>query len=679
MENSNRQLAAILFTDIVGYTAMMQKNEQQALAVTRHYITVLKRSAEVFHGQILNDYGDGSLCSFPSATEAVKAAVQIQQHLQEEPKVPLRIGIHVGELFFEENKVMGDSVNVASRIQSLGQPNTILFSKEVFDKLKNQPEYISVSLGKFEFKHVDEPLEIFALANEGLIVPRKEQMSGKLKEIENKSARRRWIAAAGICILLVAGFFIYKNFSSASGFNGEKSIAVLPFENATKDSSQEYISDGITQDIINNISKISSIKKVIGWFSVRGFRQTKRSFNDIAKELGVAAILSGSIQKDAKKTRIVTELIEVSTNKRLWGDDFEYDNNEISSIQSKVSGEIAAALKADITPDEKSKIEKRPTDNPEAYNLYLRGRYFWNQRAEPSLRRAISYFDSAIALDPSYAKAYSGIADCYASLGYSFLAPKDAAPKARAAALKALQIDSSLAEPHASLGYIKLYYDWDFPGAEQEFKKAISLNPNYDVAYDWYGLYLTATGRNEDAHKIIEKAQQIDPLSAVISTDMGFNLYYGKNFDKAIQSLKSTIELNPRFMPAHLWLGRTYQAMKRYDEALKEYQVAQTIAPNWVPIVAGMGNIYGITGQRAEAEKILSSLDQMSSQKYVTPYGIALVYTGLGETDKAFEYLQKAYDDRSNWLIWLNLDPRWDSVRSDKRFVALVRKVGLPS
>jgi len=477
----------------------------------------------------------------------------------------------------------------------------------------------------------------------------------------------------------VTGFFIYKNFSAAAGFKGERSIAVLPFVNATKDSSQEYISDGITQDIINSISKISSIKKVIGWFSVRGFRNTTKTLNDIAKELGVAAILSGSIQKDGNKTRIVAELIEVGTNKRLWGDDFEYDSKEISSIQSKVSGEIAAALKADVTPDEKNKIEKKPTENPEAYNLYLRGRYFWNLRAEPALKRAITYFDSAIALDPSYAKAYSGIADCYAALGYNFLAPKDAAPKAKAAALKALQIDPSLAEPHASLGYIRLYYDWDFPGSEQEFQKAISLNPNYEVAYDWYGLYLTAMGRNEDARKIIEKAQQIDPLSAFISTDMGFNLYYGKNYDKAVQSLRSTLEINPRFHLARLWLARTYQAMKKYDEALREYQTVQTIAPNWVPTLAGMGNIYGITGQRGEAARILDSLNKMSTQKYVTPYGLALVYAGLGETGKVFEYLEKAYDDRSNWLIWLNLDPRWDSVRSDKRFIELVRKVGLPS
>jgi len=219
MEYQNRQLAAILFTDIVGYTAMMQKDEQNALAVTRHYIATLKQSAEVFHGKILNDYGDGSLCCFPSATEAVRAAVQIQQRLQQEPKVPLRIGIHVGELFFEETKVMGDSVNVASRIQSLGQANTILFSKEVFDKLKNQPEYKSVSLGKFEFKNVDEPLEIFALVKEGLVVPRREQLTGKLKEIRKRSTQKKLIAGLVLLVLFTAAFVIYKKYLSPSGFS----------------------------------------------------------------------------------------------------------------------------------------------------------------------------------------------------------------------------------------------------------------------------------------------------------------------------------------------------------------------------------------------------------------------------------------------------------------------------
>ena len=266
---------------------------------------------------------------------------------------------------------MGDSVNVASRIQSLACANSILFSKEVFDKLKNQPEYRSVSLGKFEFKNVDEPMEIFALANEGLIVPKKEEMSGKLKEIQKKSARKKWMIARCLLILLIAGFFIYKNFS-ASGFTGEKSIAVLPFENTGTESSEEYISDGITQDIINNLSKISSLKKVIGWFSVRSFKKTTKTLKQIADELGVAAILSGTMQKHEGKTRIIAELIEVGTNKRLWGYDFEYESKDILSIQSKVAGEIVTALKANVTPEEKKNLSKHYTENVEAYKYYLR-------------------------------------------------------------------------------------------------------------------------------------------------------------------------------------------------------------------------------------------------------------------------------------------------------------------
>src|SRR5689334_15161577 len=334
MEYQNRQLAAIVFTDIVGYTAMMQKDEQNALAVTRHYISVLKRSAEAFHGKILNDYGDGTLCSFPTATEAIKAAVQIQQQLQQEPKVPLRIGVHVGELFFEENKVMGDSVNVASRIQSLGCASSILFSKEVFDKLKNQPEYRSVSLGKFEFKNVDEPIEIFALANEGLVVPKREQLSGKLKEIKQSSTRRKLIAGIGTLLLLVISFVAYKKFSYNPGFAGEKSIAVLPFDNAGSEKLEEYLPDGITQDIISSLSKVSSLKKVIGWASVRSFKKTTKTIKQIANELEVAAMLTGSFQKQGDKIRVIAELTEAGTGKRLWGEDFDYKTADLSSIQT---------------------------------------------------------------------------------------------------------------------------------------------------------------------------------------------------------------------------------------------------------------------------------------------------------------------------------------------------------
>ncbi len=683
MHQSTRRLAAILFTDIVGSTAIMQKDEQTAVSVNKRYVTVLKQCVLSRGGEILNDYGDGSLCCFSSGTEAMLCAIEIQKELQTAPKVPLRIGLHVGEIFFDDGKVLGDGVNVASRVQSLGIANSILFSAEINSKIKNQQEFKTVSLGKFHFKNVDGPMEVFALTNDGLAVPKKEQVEGKLKNETSKnnlSVVRKLILTAGIVLLVVASIFIYNYFNKNKFTGKDKSIAVLPFKNLSGNKDNEYFSDGITEEITTQLAKIAHLK-VISRTTAMLYKNSKKSVKEIAEEMGVSSILEGSVQQSGQEIRITAQLIDANTQEHIWAEHYDQKNlNDIFSMQSEVAQNIAEQLDAHLSSEEKNNIEKKSTTNPEAYNLYLKGRYFWNQRNAPSLKRGIAYFDSAIAVDPLYSKAYSGIADCYASLGYgSFLAPSDAALKAQAAALKALELDSTLAEPHASLGYIKFYYSWDWHGAEQEFLKAIALNPNYEIAYDWYGVFLTAMGRLEDARKVIEKAQQIAPLSAFINTDMGFNLYYEKNYDKAIQSLKSTLEINPNFLLAHLWLARTYQAMKMYKEALEEYQTAQTIAPNWVPTVAGIGNIYGLTGQKIEAKKILDSLKEMSSQKYVTPYGVALVYAGLGETDKVFEYLEKAYHDRSNWLVWLKLDPRWDSVRYDKRFIDLVKKVGLPS
>ena len=338
-------------------------------------------------GKILNDYGDGSLCSFSSATHAVKCAVEIQKQLQSDPIVPLRIGLHVGEIFFEGEKVLGDGVNVASRIQSLGSANTILFSKEIFDKIKNQSEFRAVSLGKFEFKNVDDPVEVFALANEGLVIPKKENLTGKLKETKKNSGKKKWIFAIVSVIVLAIIFFSYQKFISKVEFTGaEKSIAVLPFENMG-DIKEEYISDGITQDVINNLSKISSLEKVIAWFSVKSFKKTTKSIKEIADELGVAAILTGTIQKVEGKIHIIAELIDVNTNKRLWGEDYNYNTKDILSIQSEVALKIVNALDANLTAIDRKNISKLYTENVEAYNFYKKGRWFWEEKKLSNARQ----------------------------------------------------------------------------------------------------------------------------------------------------------------------------------------------------------------------------------------------------------------------------------------------------
>jgi len=310
----------------------------------------------------------------------------------------------------------------------------------------------------------------------------------------------------------------------------------------------------------------------------------------------------------------------------------------------------------------------------------LKGRYSWNRRNEAGLQEGIQYFQQAIALDPAYAEAYSGLADSYTTLGYfSYLAPKEAFPQARAAALKALELDITLAESHASLGYVKLYFEWDWPGAEAEFKQAIALNPNYATAHEWYSIYLTAMDRPQEAAVEIGRAHDLDPLSLTISTDMGFDFYYKRKYDEAIQQFQKTLQMNPKFPLAHLWLGRAYQQKGMYEDAIAEYEKADDALPGWIVTLAGIGNVYGVSGKKKEAREMLERLEKLSQRKYVTPYGVALVYVGLGDKDQALIWLGKAVEDRAHWLVWMRLDPRWDPIRGDPRFKEITRRVGFAS
>jgi TolB-like protein/class 3 adenylate cyclase/lipopolysaccharide biosynthesis regulator YciM len=676
MPEQNRQLAAILFTDIVGYTAMMQKDEENALAVTRHYIAALKQATETFHGRILNDYGDGSLCCFPSVTEAVKAAVQIQQKLQQDPKVPLRIGIHMGELFFEENKVMGDSVNVASRIQSLGQPNTILFSREVFDKLKNQPEYRSVSLGKFEFKNVDEPLEIFALDREGLVVPKREQLSGKLKEIKKKSRRRNIIVVTILLLLVLGALFLSRRFLTPPGFTGEKSVAVLPFENTGTDSSEQYLTDGITQDIINKLSRISSLQKVIAWFSVRSFRKTTQPLKQIADELGVAAILKGSVEKRDNKTYIIAELIEAGTNNRLWGDEFVYDSKDFLSIQSKVSSQIVTALHANISPDDRKKLDKNYTENIEAYKLYRRGRLFWDQRSRESYDSAEANYKRAIDLDPDYALAYAGLADCY-TFNQRGISQLDAVPIAETYANKALQLDSTLVEAQTTLAFIQSHVNYDWQGAKSKFENIIKENPNYPIAHLYYSNVLLLTGNADAGLGEIKKALALDPLSLVLNMVLGRAYYFAREYDRAITQLQKTVTINPHFNSAYWHLGNAFLQKKLYTEAIDAYSRMPAGAfDNSLDGMMSLSIAYAVSGDKIRAKIELANITKEDYLR-IDPVLVAQFYTSMGNFDEALTHLERGFETHSINMIGLKVDPLLDPIRNTTRFKALVKKMNL--
>jgi TolB-like protein/Tfp pilus assembly protein PilF len=486
-----------------------------------------------------------------------------------------------------------------------------------------------------------------------------------------------------LIIIAVSAYFIFPKVKGGSDNKNEyvkadQSIAVLPFVNMSKDSNQEYFSEGLTDGIHNSLAHLNGLK-VCARTSSFQFKKKNSPMKEVGRELGVRTILEGSVQIDGDRIIITANLVNVDDSVSLWSAKYDENMDDIFGLQDKIVNAIAEKLAITILQNGDHAEAKKPTASTDAYKLYLKGRSSWNLGTPPDLKKGIDFFQQAIAIDSSYAAAYAGIADCYTALGYgSFIAPKEAFPKALEAATKSIKLDSTLAEPHASLGYYNFYYEWDWAAAEQEFRNAIALNPNYELGYDWYGYYLTAMKRYDEAKVILEKAKELDPLSVRITTDIGFSLYYSGNYDFAVKQLNASLQMNPMFPLTRLWLGRSYQAKKKYPEAIAEYKKALGSSPEWTVALAAIGNVYGESGDKVNAQKILDTLNSLSTRKFVTSYGVALVYLALDERDQAFLWLNNAYNERSNWLVWLKTDPRWATLIADKRYVELVNKVGLP-
>jgi TolB-like protein/Tfp pilus assembly protein PilF len=510
------------------------------------------------------------------------------------------------------------------------------------------------------------------------------QMSG-VEKARPAPRRGRIVAIAAGVVVLAAAILVKLDVAGlrsrlAGGAKSDaiRSLAVLPLKNLSGDPGQDYFADGMTEELIAGLARISGLR-VTSRTSVMSYRDTKKRLPEIAKELGVEAVVEGSVSRAEGKVHVTAQLIQAASDKHLWGRTYEREARDVLSLENELAQAIAGAVRVQLAPREKAQLAKvRPVD-PAAYEAYVKGRYFWNKRGGDNLKKAIELFQQALDADPTYAAAYSGIADSYTQLGYaSLLAPREVFPKARAAAEKALELDDSLAEPHASLAYVRFYFDWDWAGAEREFQRAIELNPNYATAHDWYAYLLTATGRLAEARAEIKRAHELDPLSVPIESDMGFLLHYSYEQDRAAEELRKALEMNPRFPLAHLFLGRVYQAKGLYDQAIAEYQATGPLR-EWVPTVAGIGYVYGIQGKRQEALQVLSNLEARSKKEYVTAYAVALVHAALGNKDQAFAWLDKGVEERTHWLVWLKRDLRWKPIRSDPRFAALIKRVGFPS
>jgi TolB-like protein/DNA-binding winged helix-turn-helix (wHTH) protein/TolA-binding protein len=488
---------------------------------------------------------------------------------------------------------------------------------------------------------------------------------------------RKWIVIAALATVAATSASAWMWFAHrASQPAPIRAIAVLPFENLSGDPAQDYFVDGITDELITEMAKMGGVR-VISRTSSMQYKRAKVNLRKIASDLGVDAVVEGAVSRSDNRVRITAQLIRASSDQHLWANSYERDVTDILTMQTEIAVAVARELRVELALQMPVTTSRRPL-NQEAYAEYLRGRYAWNLRRESTLLEAIQHFETAIQIDPNFAQAYSALADCHTALGYlNARSPEETFPNARLAAEKALELDSSLAEPHASLAYYYLYYDRNWDAAEKEFQKAIELNPNYAVAHDWYGVYLTARGRWDDALKELEKARELDPLSLPISTDVGFSLYYSGKYDAAIQSLRETLEQDQDFPLAHLWLGRAYEEKGEYREAVLEFDKVQKALPGWPVATAAAGWVYGRWGKTSEARRILTELKAQSRHRYVSAYAIALVHAGLGDKDESLHFLILGMKERTNWMVWTAVDPRWQPVRTDARFQQILRKLGL--
>jgi serine/threonine protein kinase/Tfp pilus assembly protein PilF len=456
------------------------------------------------------------------------------------------------------------------------------------------------------------------------------------------------------------------------------SLAILPLANASGDANSDYLSDGMTESIINMLSRLPKLR-VMARSTVFRYKGRDVDLQEVGRTLNVRAVLSGRVLQQGRRLVVNTELVDVADGAQLWGEHYDRALSEILAVEEAIAQEITAKLRPRLTGDQKKPLRRACTTNTEAYQLYLKGRYHWNKRSEEGFRKSIQHFEQAIEQDPAFALAWAGLADAYHQLGcWGNVVPHDACLKAEAAARKALEFDPALAEAHASLGTIKREYSYDLAGAERDFQRAIELNPNYATAHHWYGECLGCMGRHAQAIAELQRAQQLDPLSLIINAALGRHGYFfARQHDRAIDQCLKTLEMDSGFWVAHMFLGLIYAHTGQHGEALAEFQKARVLDDN-VEILAGLGFAYGLSGQRAEAEKALGELLAMSKQRYVMSISIALVYTGLGDKDQAFAWLAKAYENRNGWLSEIKADPTFDSLRSDPRFAQLLKNIGLP-
>jgi TolB-like protein/Tfp pilus assembly protein PilF/class 3 adenylate cyclase len=702
------EIGHVLFIDIVGYSKLLITEQSEQIQTLRSIVrgTEQFKKAEA-EGKLLRlPTGDGGALVFRSSLEApVLCALEISKALKSHPELKVRMGIHSGPVneitdLNEQANIAGVGINIAQRVMDCGDAGHILLSKRVADDLEQYPQWRShlANLGECEVKH-GARVSVVNLYTDDAGNPRPPQkftngISSGAAVVPAAAPRRlrKLVLAAGavlaLLILAAAAWFFSRQKMvtaspalsslpiSAAATIPEKSIAVLPFDNLSDDKSNAFFAEGVQDEILTRLAKVADLK-VISRTSTQRFKSVPTDLREIAKQLGVMNILEGSVQKANDQVRVNVQLINALTDAHLWAEIYDRKLTDIFSVESDIAKTIADTLQAKLSGSEKTAIQKKPTDNPEAYELYLKGRFFWNKRTGADLLKAIDYFNEAIAKDPNYALAYSGLADSYLLLPpYGAAAPKDSVPQAKAAVKRALELDDTLAEAHASSGRILSGFDFDSQQAITEFERALQLNPNYATAHHWFGSGpLLALGRFDEAIAQAKRSIELDPLSMINNADFGNDYYYARRYDEAIAQLRKTLEIEPRSYLAHYYLGQALQLKGQLPEAISEYRKATELDDDPFAL-AMLGQAYARSGQSDDAKKILARLNEEAKSRYVAAYGVATVFLGLGDKSHAMDELERAYrENDGNDIYNIRVDPLLDDLRGDPRFEALAEKI----
>lgn len=638
-----------MFTDMFGYTALMQEDEKRAIDSRDRFRKVLEEKISIHQGKILQYYGDGALITFGSAIDSALCAVEIQQELSAAPAVPARIGIHSGDIVYDNNGVYGDGVNIASRIESLSVPGGVLISEKLYDELKNHSFISAEFLGSYKLKNVKSPIKIYALTNQGLKVPTEQQL--KLQ----------------------------------TGFEDKNSIAVLPFVNMSADPENEFFSDGITEEILNALTNVDGLK-VTSRTSSFAFKGKNEDIREIGRKLNVNSVLEGSVRKAGDKIRITVQLINSVDGYHVWSEVYNRNLEDIFEVQDEISRKIANKLRERLSLKSGAEsLIRTHTNNLDAYNDYLKGIYYFNKWTPEGISKSLLFFKDAINKEEKFVLPYSGLANSYLISALSGMQKPDYAyEEAKRYALLALEMDKSLTEAHISLALVKMFYEWDWDGALDSFTTALNLNPGAAYVHYYYSLYLRAIGNIEQCVEETEKALSLDPLSLIINRELGENYMFAERYKDAKDQFMKTLELDPNFRSTLWSLGYNYLYMKEYDKALETFLTAQSQTVGDTIGLKGqgpLGVIYALMGKFDEVEKCLNILRQRESANPDVSFNFdyITIYKALKHYDKVFHYLEKAVEERNGGILFIGKHPDWRDVQADPRFKNLMKKVGLSS